>query len=138
MNEKNPFPNSRNGKGMKNSFLKIWEQECDAFIPENNRAREFPLTNICLLCYKHCKNYESCPSQVTWKVKFKYQICLSCLACLSPLSWLSWFPICPDDHDDHEDHDDNDATMIANIIMTMKTMTTMRTILTMKTIAFVS
>ena len=27
---------------------------------------------------KHCKNSESCQSQVTWKVKFKCQFCLSC------------------------------------------------------------
>ena len=24
---------------------------------------------------KHCKNYETCPTQVSWKVKFKYQSC---------------------------------------------------------------
>ena len=28
---------------------------------------------------KHRKNCESCPTQVTWKVKFTCQICLSCL-----------------------------------------------------------
>ena len=38
---------------------------------------------------KHRKNCESCPTQVTWKVKFKSQICLSCLSSLTYLSCLS-------------------------------------------------
>merc|ERR1719204_1025869 len=54
---------------------------------------------------KHRKNCESCPSQVTWKAKFKCQICLSCLSsCLS----CPGCPVCPDDHDDHDYHDDHD------------------------------
>ena len=46
--------------------------------------------------FEHCKNWESCPPQVTWEVKFKCKICLSCLSrvswlsCLSCLSWLAW------------------------------------------------
>ena len=32
---------------------------------------------------KHSKNCESCPTQVTWKVKFECLFCLSCLSCLS-------------------------------------------------------
>ena len=35
---------------------------------------------------KHRKNCESYPTQVTWKVKFKCQICLSCLSSLTCLS----------------------------------------------------
>ena len=38
---------------------------------------------------KHRKNCKSCPTQVTWKVKFKCQICLSCLSSLTYLSCLS-------------------------------------------------
>ena len=38
---------------------------------------------------KHCKNCESCSTQVTWKVKFKCQICLSCLSSLTCLPCLS-------------------------------------------------
>ena len=46
-------------------------------------------------CYlKHCKNCESCPAQVTWKVNFKCQICLSCVSCLSCLSCLSHVSHC--------------------------------------------
>ena len=29
---------------------------------------------------KHRKNCEGCPTKVTWKVKFKCQICLPCLS----------------------------------------------------------
>ena len=32
---------------------------------------------------KHSKNCGSCPEQVTWKVKFECEFCLSCLSCLS-------------------------------------------------------
>ena len=31
---------------------------------------------------KHRKNCKSCPTQVTWKIKFKCQICLFCLSCV--------------------------------------------------------
>ena len=44
------------------------------------------------------KNCESCPSQITWKVKFKCQISLSCLSsltCLSCLSRVSFFFLSP-------------------------------------------
>ena len=59
---------------------------------------------------KHRKNCESCPTQVTWKIKSKSQICLfsltclsclSCESCLSCLSCLSrrpqwqWWPYRP-------------------------------------------
>jgi len=61
-------------------------------------------------CIKHCKNCESCPLQVTWKVKFKCQICLSCLSRLSWLSCfscLSWWPLWPRRawYHNHENHD---------------------------------
>ena len=42
---------------------------------------------------KHRKNYESCQSQVTWKVKFKCQSCLDHHV--------------HHDHHDHGDHDDH-------------------------------
>ena len=32
---------------------------------------------------KHRKNYESCPTEVSWKVKFKCQSYFSCLSCLN-------------------------------------------------------
>ena len=38
---------------------------------------------------KHRKNCESCPSQVTWKVKIKYQICMSVLSDLSVLMTMT-------------------------------------------------
>ena len=38
---------------------------------------------------KHRNNCEGWKSQVTWKVKFKCQFCLSCLSCLFRLSLLS-------------------------------------------------
>ena len=38
---------------------------------------------------KHRKNCESCPTQTTWKVEFKGQICLTCLSSLTCLSCLS-------------------------------------------------
>ena len=44
---------------------------------------------------KHRKNCESCPSQVTWKVKIKCQICVSCLSSLTCLSWWPWRPWWP-------------------------------------------
>ena len=34
---------------------------------------------------KHCKNCESCPTQVTWKINFKCPSCLSCPSCPSCL-----------------------------------------------------
>ena len=43
--------------------------------------------------HKHRKNCESCPTQVTWKIKFKCQFCLYCmffLTCLSFLCCVSW------------------------------------------------
>ena len=39
---------------------------------------------------KHRKNCKRCPTQVTWKVKFKCQFCLSWLSCLSCLSQKWW------------------------------------------------
>ena len=44
--------------------------------------------NEVLRC-KHCKNCESGPSQVPWKVRFKCESCFSCLSCLYRLSFLS-------------------------------------------------
>ena len=42
------------------------------------------------------QNCESCPTQVSWRVKFRWQSCLSCrlswLYCLSGLSGLSCMP----------------------------------------------
>ena len=58
---------------------------------------------------KHRKNCESCPTQVTWKVKFKCQISLSCLSSVTVVSVpYPGYPVCPDDHDDHDYHDDDD------------------------------
>ena len=66
-------------------------------------------------CIKHCNNCESCPLQVTRKVKFKCQICLSCLSllsCLSCFSCLSWWPWWPRRawYHNHENHDDQFCT----------------------------
>ena len=51
------------------------------------------MTFIKMIVYgRHCKNYESCQSQVTLKVVFKCQFCLSRLSgvsCLSSLSHVS-------------------------------------------------
>ena len=52
---------------------------------------------------KHCKKCESCPTQVTWKVKFKCQIYLSSLCPVCP--GFPGFLVCSDDHDDHDEHD---------------------------------
>ena len=41
---------------------------------------------------KQRKNCELCPTQITWKVKSKCQICLYCLSRVSWLSCLSWSP----------------------------------------------
>ena len=39
-NEKNPFPQFGNGKGMKKSIPTIREWESEAIIPKNTRERE--------------------------------------------------------------------------------------------------
>ena len=38
---------------------------------------------------KHRKNCESCPTQVTWKVKFKCKFCRSCLSCPLALTTMT-------------------------------------------------
>ena len=43
-NEKNPFPNFGNGKGMKKYILIIQKRESEALILGNGREREFLLT----------------------------------------------------------------------------------------------
>ena len=43
-------------------------------------------------CIKHHKICERCPPQVTWKVKFKCQICLSWISWFSCLSRWPWWP----------------------------------------------
>ena len=82
--------------------LFAWERKtmCDGFEETSNRKWYICRLNCLISCVvlagqlsekwmqfseKHCKNCESCPTQITWKFKFKVQICLSCL------SWLSWF-----------------------------------------------
>ena len=53
------------------------KKDCTGEIMLNTMTRES----------KYRKNYESCPTQVTWKVKFKCPMfCLSHLSCLSCLS----------------------------------------------------
>ena len=37
---------------------------------------------------KRRKNWESCPTEVTWKNKFKCQLCLSCLSLSPPMTCL--------------------------------------------------
>ena len=73
------------------------------------------------------ENCKSCPAQVTWKIKFKCQICLSlCPEC----------PVCPDHHDYHADHDDHMTVMFmtAMMILTMTSMTTMMSKAAMMTV----
>ena len=74
---------------------------------------------------KHPKNCESCPSQVTWKAKFKCQICLSCLSSLLSIPCvmivlvvlsLSCIMV---------------VLVLLPVLMTMMTMTAMRTVTTM-------
>ena len=57
---------------------------------------------------KQRKNCESCPSQVTWIVKFKCQIFLFSLTCLSCLSRYLGCPVCLHGYDNHDDNDDHD------------------------------
>ena len=54
------------------------------------RPLSVALARRCKMYYKakHRKSCESCPTHVTWKVKFKCQICLSCLSSLTCLSCL--------------------------------------------------
>ena len=48
------------------------------------------MTFVKMIVYgRHCKNYESCQSQVTLKVVFKCQFCLSRLSRVSRVSRLS-------------------------------------------------
>ena len=65
---------------------------------------------------KHRKNCKSCPTQVTWKIKFKCEICLFCLSCVPWVSCLSWSPWWSSwrlwrsyKHDIHDYHDDPDS-----------------------------
>ena len=37
---------------------------------------------------KRRKNWESCPTEVTWKIKFKCQLFLSCLSLSPPMTCL--------------------------------------------------
>ena len=79
---------------------------------------------------KHRRNCKSCPTQVTWKIKFWCQICLCCLLVC---------PGCPDHNDDHEDHNDpmTMTSMTAMMILTMTTMMTMMSKAAMMTILII-
>ena len=93
-------------------------------------------TTICVRKRKRKKlrkNRESCPTQVTWKIKFKCHICLSflflfdlsvlsvscvlvVLSFLSCLSWWSWWPWWHRDyHDDHDQGCINCAILLSGI-----------------------
>ena len=72
---------------------------------------------------KHRKNCESCPSQFTWKVKFKS-------ACLVCSLWLV-FPVCPGCPvcpGDHVDQDDQLTIVTVTSIMFVSTMMAILTI----------
>ena len=62
------------------------------FDPTNGHHDAYQRAQIQKYKYKHRKNCESCPTQVTWKIKYKCQICLSSLF-LFDLSVLS--VVCP-------------------------------------------
>ena len=103
------------------------------FDPTNGHRDAYQRAQIQKNKYKHRKNCESCPTQVTWKIKFKCQICLSSLflfdlsvlsvSCvlvvlsfLSCLSWWSWWPWWHRDyHDDHDQGCINCAILLSGI-----------------------
>ena len=79
---------------------------------------------------KHCKNCESCPSQVTWKVKFKS-------ACLVCSLWLV-FPVCPGCPVCPGDHVDQDDQLTIVTLTSIMFVSTMMAILTITMIALVT
>ena len=69
-----------------------------SIVPTNDQFMSCPLSSQVervihtIPCIKQSKICKRCPTQVTWKVKFKCQICLSCLSWFSCLSWWPWWP----------------------------------------------
>ena len=63
-----------------------------SIVPTNDQFMSCPLSSQVervihtIPCIKQSKICKRCPTQVTWKVKFKCQFCLSCLPCHESLS----------------------------------------------------
>ena len=59
-----------------------------------NRHHHQRMPPFCTIVKHHCQYCESCPSQVSWEVEFKCQLCFSCLSCLPWLLklhiWSNW------------------------------------------------
>ena len=62
----------------------------DESILSHHLGKSFSFLKLITIC-KHRKNCDSCATQVTWKVKFRYLSCPSCPSCPSCLAkGLTW------------------------------------------------